>query len=483
MNVCPHCGLTYSARVDFCFSDGTPLHRPEEAQGAAVLGDATDLPAEGHLGRSAGPVFTNEGAELTRPRPPAPPPRPRPDDVTGPQPGGPADEDLEPPVPLGGDVEPPVRPPSRPVTAFKVPEPLPGTVPPPEAAEPAEHPAATPRRAPSRDVEEDASSKGGLLVAIGVGAALLAAVVVGAQLLLNSAREPVEVGQVAEGAGAAEGATPTGASTEAAVEASAEPVGEPSLDAVAPEAGSAEPTPNAGATTGAEVSATPTAATPTAATPGSAPLSGAAPLSAANSATAPIAAKTTAAPTTPPATTGTSASTTAAAAADPSVAAKAATTSTTTAAAGQPWGAASATAESASSVSIESKPERARVVIDNEPIGTTPMMAQIPYGAHIIRVTLDGYREEARAIDVSVPSMRVYFDLKAKDVQGKVTVLGPPGAEIYVDGKPAPTAAPVQMLLSAGVHTFVLQLSDGTRQTKTVDVAFDPAAPAFTVSF
>jgi hypothetical protein len=131
-------------------------------------------------------------------------------------------------------------------------------------------------------------------------------------------------------------------------------------------------------------------------------------------------------------------------------------------------------------LTILSNPEGARIFIDGAEVGRAPVPRSLPYGSHRVKAELDGYKPETRTIDVRSAELSVPFDLEPLMVTGTVTLLGPTGAEVILDGNPVGTL-PTQVKLSAGTHRFEVVMPDGKRFNRSENIQFASSGGAATV--
>lgn len=110
-------------------------------------------------------------------------------------------------------------------------------------------------------------------------------------------------------------------------------------------------------------------------------------------------------------------------------------------------------------VTVGSAPAGARVFVDGEPVGMTPLVRAMPAGAHTVRVELTGFEPVERAITVAASHTPaspyvVEVELQKAIARGELVLsVAPAGAEVIVDEKlvgRAPLAAPLR--LEVGLH-------------------------------
>ena len=147
-----------------------------------------------------------------------------------------------------------------------------------------------------------------------------------------------------------------------------------------------------------------------------------------------------------------------------------------------PWG--MPTESASGSFSISTTPAGAMVYVDNRAVGKSPISTDQPYGLHTVRVELDGYKTDARTVDLQTSSMAVPFELRPVVVTGKVNILGgggTSGAALYVDGNRV-GQLPATANLSEGTHTFKVELADGTSFTRILNIRFEVPGRPVTVT-
>jgi hypothetical protein len=134
------------------------------------------------------------------------------------------------------------------------------------------------------------------------------------------------------------------------------------------------------------------------------------------------------------------------------------------------WSFGGAISSARGTVVVESKPSGARVKIDGQEKGVTPLSTKVPAGTHVIEITSGG---EPRVIPMSVEAGRTfaqYVELASGASLGRLAVASTPaGAAILLDGQPrgvAPTEIPD---VAAGEHELTLELN-GMRVRHPVSV-------------
>jgi hypothetical protein len=120
-------------------------------------------------------------------------------------------------------------------------------------------------------------------------------------------------------------------------------------------------------------------------------------------------------------------------------------------------------------VSIESRPANAQIVVDGQPRGTTPASLRLPAGAHVLEIRAGS---EARVLPITVKAdvtYAQYVELPSAMVGGSIDVREPAGARVLVDGRLRGTV-PVRVAdLSPGSHEVVVEYR-GIRTRRAVEV-------------
>jgi len=128
-------------------------------------------------------------------------------------------------------------------------------------------------------------------------------------------------------------------------------------------------------------------------------------------------------------------------------------------------------------IRIESEPPGARVRVDGEARGETPLLlSDLPFGSHKVRLDLRGY--ESRSLDVTLgaasPSAEVRLALArpAAAASGAADIASTPaGASVSVDGRPAGLTPLAGLKLKPGRHRLELSLQGHETWAGTVEVA------------
>ncbi|MCP4870823.1 MAG: PEGA domain-containing protein [Proteobacteria bacterium] len=141
----------------------------------------------------------------------------------------------------------------------------------------------------------------------------------------------------------------------------------------------------------------------------------------------------------------------------------------TPASGGNPWG---ASAASESQVTIGSQPAGARVTVGGRYRGQAPVALSLPAGTHEVRVEQQGHATQTRYVKVAdgAPvSVDVVLEPLVRVAQGTVMVASSPPAMLYVDGV-AKGKTPISVALAAGSHTFRLDADGKPSFEQTLDI-------------
>lgn len=129
--------------------------------------------------------------------------------------------------------------------------------------------------------------------------------------------------------------------------------------------------------------------------------------------------------------------------------------------------------------SLQSEPTGARVFLNGEPFGRTPMRGtEMPAGHHVLTLQKPGYKSISREIDVPVggridlnPMVLVSDEGSKKTV--RVLAPGvPPASRLYIDGGMVGDL-PVELSLTEGEHSFRVQPRSGQGFVLTQIVTFE----------
>ncbi len=128
-------------------------------------------------------------------------------------------------------------------------------------------------------------------------------------------------------------------------------------------------------------------------------------------------------------------------------------------------------------LAVQSRPPGARVVVDGQDRGVTPVTLRLPSGAHVLEVQVG--KSEPRVIPLTIQAgvhTSQYIELQDAAVTGALAIKSEPsGARVIIDGLPRGTTPATITNLSAGDHTVVLELG-GRKVTQSVTI--DPGGTA-----
>lgn len=129
-------------------------------------------------------------------------------------------------------------------------------------------------------------------------------------------------------------------------------------------------------------------------------------------------------------------------------------------------------------IAVLVKGEKARVLVDGEEVGTTPLVEFVLLGPgkHLVRAEREGCAPDEKSIEVvSGQSQAVELDPRSLTAPGHVVVeCAPGGAEVSIDAA-APRACPFEVDLAPGAHELVAN-AEGFAQLRT-EVIVQPAQP------
>ncbi|HSD66519.1 MAG TPA: TonB family protein [Vicinamibacteria bacterium] len=126
---------------------------------------------------------------------------------------------------------------------------------------------------------------------------------------------------------------------------------------------------------------------------------------------------------------------------------------------------------------IESDPSGARVHVNGEAKGRTPLrLSDLPFGSYRVRLERNGYEPQTRDVSLSAAAaagaMRFVLSRPAPPLAGGADVVStPPGASVSVDGRPAGTTPLAGLKLKPGPHRLEVALEGHETWAGTVDVA------------
>jgi hypothetical protein len=122
-------------------------------------------------------------------------------------------------------------------------------------------------------------------------------------------------------------------------------------------------------------------------------------------------------------------------------------------------------------LAVQSRPQGARVVVDGEERGVTPLTLRLNSGAHVLEVQVGN--SEPRVIPLTIQAgvqTSQYIELQGVTATGTLEVRSQPsGARVIIDGQPRGTTPATVRDLAAGQHTVVLE-AGGRKATQTVKI-------------
>lgn len=122
-------------------------------------------------------------------------------------------------------------------------------------------------------------------------------------------------------------------------------------------------------------------------------------------------------------------------------------------------------------VELATVPEAgAQVLVDGEPVGTTPLVAEIRPGRHRIEFRAERFLAELREIDVEGGGARQSLAVELTPSWAPVDIVTEPaGATVLVDGEPAGTT-PATLEIEAGEHEIEVRLAGYNAWQSKIDV-------------
>ncbi len=136
---------------------------------------------------------------------------------------------------------------------------------------------------------------------------------------------------------------------------------------------------------------------------------------------------------------------------------------------GSPWG---ATTTSEAQVTISSNPAGARVTVGGRYRGQAPVAVKLAAGTHEVRVEQSGHATQTRYVKVTgseAVNVDVVLEPLARVAQGTVMVASSPPAMLYVDGV-AKGRTPISVAIVAGPHTFRLDAEGKPSFEQTLNI-------------
>ncbi len=134
-----------------------------------------------------------------------------------------------------------------------------------------------------------------------------------------------------------------------------------------------------------------------------------------------------------------------------------------------------ASAAETGSLHVESNPSEARVIVNGEAKGVTPLdLAELPFGSYELRLERKGFEPQSRTIvlsaaapaaQASVPLTRSAVSTASADVLSE-----PAGAQVTLDGRPAGRTPLAAAALKPGSHRLDLTLDGYVKWSGVLDV-------------
>ena len=127
-------------------------------------------------------------------------------------------------------------------------------------------------------------------------------------------------------------------------------------------------------------------------------------------------------------------------------------------------------------LSIETQPPGAELLIDSVSRGTAPLAVNIEPGSHLVAVRRSGVERQVRVTVAAGAQMSQYFDLTSSvpaTSSGRLSIVtDPPGARVTVDGRPRGVSPLRVDDLAAGEHAITVTSDAGSaRRTVVVSAA------------
>ena len=127
-------------------------------------------------------------------------------------------------------------------------------------------------------------------------------------------------------------------------------------------------------------------------------------------------------------------------------------------------------------LTIDTQPPGAELLIDSVPRGTAPLTVAIEPGSHLVSVRRSGLERQVRVTAAAGAQMSQYFDLtsgvRASSLGGLSILTDPPGARVTIDARLRGVSPLVIDDLAEGEHTITVTSDAGSaRRTVTVSAA------------
>lgn len=134
---------------------------------------------------------------------------------------------------------------------------------------------------------------------------------------------------------------------------------------------------------------------------------------------------------------------------------------------------ASAAAIVPATLSVQTQPPSADLIVDGEPRGTTPATIPIDPGAHRVAIRAGGVERTVQLTVASGAHLSQYFDLtSAGQSAGKLSIVtDPPGARVSIDGRPRGISPLVVDDLAPADHMVSVASDKGSAQQSVTVVS------------
>ena len=117
-------------------------------------------------------------------------------------------------------------------------------------------------------------------------------------------------------------------------------------------------------------------------------------------------------------------------------------------------------------------------MVDGAPIGTTPFQIDLELGEHAVALSLEGYEDTTRSVDLGEEGISLIVPLTAaapaRPDMGMVNLFGTTGSTVYVDGRKL-GSIPLSTQLTAGLHVFKVVQPDGVSYELSREISFPDA--------
>jgi hypothetical protein len=123
------------------------------------------------------------------------------------------------------------------------------------------------------------------------------------------------------------------------------------------------------------------------------------------------------------------------------------------------------------SISLGSKPTKAKILLNGIEIATTPAsLRSVPHGTHLVEVRMDGYNVWKKSVNVESGKERVFTAILQLKT-GSVSIESQPkDANIYLDGKYAGTTPERIQSIIPGTHEIKVKMDEYDAWSETVNI-------------